>query len=760
MFQAMGRWCYRNYWYAIGAWIAAVALLGVISTTIVGSAYNGEFSIPESQSADGFALIEEHYPDLGASGFMGSIVFRAEQGVDDPEVMAAMQELFEFAEGIDGVAVTTPYELMGAVQINDDRTVAYAELSLDASLDQTETGAIGADLAERLPVLDGLTIEIGGAALAEFAPPKAELIGLAFAIVVLIVSFGSVLAMGLPIGVALFGVGMGAGLTMLASRVVAIPDLAPTVGAMIGLGVGIDYALFIVTRYREATASGLDREAAIIRAMDTAGRAVAFAGVTVVISLMGMTLMGVSFISGLGIGASLTVATTLASSLTLLPAFVGLAGDRIERTRYRGLVAAGLVSVALLGAGLGHGLLIVIAVPAALAVLALGSIPQVPWLGRIVPRRPPKPIRDTFPYRWAQWVQHHPIVGVIVGVVVLGVMALPVLGLRLGFSDEGNYSPDTTTRRAYDLLADGFGAGVNGPLIVITELDGPGDFPAFLALVDAIAADRAVASVSPPFPNDLSNPMNSTAALVRVLPISSPQDETTTRLVERLREEIIPAAAPSLSPAVTGSVPSSIDFTAFLVGRLGVFFGVVLALSFVVLMMVFRSVLVPLKAVIMNLLSIGAAYGVVVAVFQWGWGASLIGIEPAPIEPFVPMMLFAIVFGLSMDYEVFLLSRIKEEFDHHRDPVNSVSDGLAATARVITAAAAIMVVVFGSFLFEENRIIKLFGVGLAVAVLLDATLVRMLLVPATMRLLGTKNWWLPRWLDRILPSLNVEGPSR
>jgi RND superfamily putative drug exporter len=334
-----------------------------------------------------------------------------------------------------------------------------------------------------------------------------------------------------------------------------------------------------------------------------------------------------------------------------------------------------------------------------------------------------------------------------------------VFGLRLGFSDEGNFAEDTTTRQAYDLIAEGFGPGFNGPFLLAMEIDGPDDLATIQAIGATISDDAGIASVSQPFPSNQDDPPASEAFILQIIPTTSPQDAETEDTVARLRTEVIPPLleGSGISANLTGSVPANIDFSDYLGGRIIIFYGAVLTVSFLLLMMVFRSLLVPLKAVIMNMLSISAAYGVVVAIFQWGWFGGLTGIEPAPIEPFVPMMLFAIVFGLSMDYEVFLLSRVKEEYDRTGDPVNSVADGLAATARVITAAAAIMVVVFGAFLLEDNRIVKLFGSGLALAVFLDATLVRMLLVPATMELLGGKNWWFPKWLDRIIPTLNVEG---
>ena len=372
--------------------------------------------------------------------------------------------------------------------------------------------------------------------------------------------------------------------------------------------------------------------------------------------------------------------------------------------------------------------------------------------------REPKPLRETLSYRWSRLIQRRPWNAVLAGAGALVLLAIPIFGLRLGFSDEGNYPSDTTTRHAYDVLAEGFGPGFNGPLSLAATVPEGTDASALQAVTDAVAQDPGVAFVSPPFTNDEAAP---TAALWRVVPTTAPQDAETTDLVHRLRDNVLPTATEGtgLDVAITGGVAISADFTDYLSARLPWFFAAVLGLSFLLLMVVFRSLLVPLKAVIMNLLSIGAAYGVVVAVFQWGWGGRLLNIEGAPIEPFVPMMLFAIVFGLSMDYEVFLLSRIREEWDRTGDSRQSVADGLAATARVITAAAAIMVVVFGSFLGESDRVVKLFGLGLSVAVLIDATIVRLLLVPATMELLGDLNWWIPGWLERRLPRVHIEAPA-
>ncbi len=724
----------------------------------VGTAYDGGFEIPESESSAGFETVDAYFPGAG-SAFSGSIVFQADD-VNNPEVVEAMTEVFDELETYDEFALISPYSQFGASQISADGTIAFAQLNFDAGVDQTRTGEIGVEIHEMLPTLDGPRIEVGGAALAEFEPPESELIGLGFAVVILIVSFGSVLAMGLPIGVALVGVGAGGiGAVTLLSHVIVVPDFASVIGLMIGLGVGIDYALFIVTRYRELTHAGVEHEAAIIGAMDTAGRAVVFAGITVVLSLVGMLTIGLAFVGGLGIAAAVTVAFTMAASVTLLPALLGFAGPRIETTRRRGLIAAGCAAVGLASIGLGFSTLGLVGLGAAVVVMILGLF--VPQLKVLVPPRKEKPVRETFWYRWSRQIQSRPWLFAIGGTVVLLVLTAPVLGLRLGFSDEGNYSDDTTTRQAYDLIAEGFGPGFNGPFLLAVEVGDASNSGVVQALGAAIGADEGVATVSPPVPNNQADPGASEAFLFQIVPKTAPQDEATTDTVKRLRSDVIAPLieGTTVQANLTGGVPANIDFSSFLAGRIILFFAVVLGVSFLLLMMVFRSLLVPLKAVIMNMLSISAAYGVVVAIFQWGWFGGLTGIEPAPIEPFLPMMLFAIVFGLSMDYEVFLLSRVKEEYDRTGDAANSVADGLAVTARVITAAAAIMTVVFGSFLLEDDRIVKLFGTGLALAVLLDATLVRMLLVPATMELLGKKNWWLPAWLDKILPTLNVEGPA-
>ena len=752
----LGGFSFRRRRRVLLAWIAVLVAV-FASVGAIGSSTDGSFESPDSDSARGFDVLTENFGSAG-SFISGSIVFEAPAGVDAPEVEAAMTELFEEVDALDGVAVTSPYSALGAQQglISSDGTIARASVNFAADVTETESAEVGADVVELIEAIDvdGLNIEVGGAALAEFEPPEAELIGLAFAVVILILAFGSVLAMGLPIGVALFGVGIGVGMIQLLTNVMSIPDFATTLGAMIGLGVGIDYALFIVTRYREGTRAGLDPERATVVAIDTAGRAVVFAGSAVVISLLGMWVIGLSFINGLATGAAITVAITMAASVTLLPALIGFAQERIEITRYRGLIMASGAALGLLGVGIGFPVIGLVGLAVLVVTLVLSFF--VPKLREALPPREHRPLRDTWSYRWSRFVQRRPWPVAISVTLFLLLLAAPVLGLRLGFGDESTFAEGTTTREAYDLSAEGFGAGSNGPLLLVAEIDDPSQVGTAALLVESLRSTEGVASALGPIPSD-----DRTAVQMIVIPTTGPQEAATSDLVENLRSVVVPAVTEGsgLDVLVTGSVASSVDFSGYLGDRIPYFFAAVLSLSFLLLMMVFRSILVPLKAVIMNLLSIGGAYGLVVVVFQWGWGVEAFGTGNGPVEPFLPMMLFAIVFGLSMDYEVFLLSRIKEEYDKTGDAVNSVADGLAATARVITAAAAIMVVVFGSFILEDNRIIKMFGLGLASAVFLDATLVRMLLVPATMELLGEKNWWLPKWLDRILPSLNVEGDT-
>ncbi len=757
MLTRLGRYAASHPWRYIAAWLLTVALL-VGAAVAIGPAFTENISAPASESSEGLTILTEEFPSAG--GDQGTIVFRAEQGVTDPAVQTAMSQMFEATKQVDGVVnVISPYSPIGGTQISSRGesagTIAYAQLILDAGTTTAEGAEIADEIISLAPEIDGVEVALGGDMFRERKPPNSEMLGLAFAIFVLIAAFGSVLAMGLPIATAVAGVGVGVLTTAMLSNVIEMPDFAGTIGIMIGLGVGIDYALFIVTRYKEYLDKGMAVPEAAGASLNSAGRAVLFAGVTVVVSLLGMVLMGITFVTGLAVAASTTVLVTMVASVTLLPALIGLADDRINVTRWRGLLASVFVAIGMVGVALD-----VMPLRVGFALAALILIVGIFWapLKKRVSISSDKPVEETSFYRWSRFVQHRAWIITVSGVVVLALLAIPVLSLQLGFADASNDPEGTTTKEASDLLAEGFGAGANGPLIIISELPEGANLMALQAVGNPFEQVEGIAHVAGPIPNDRENP---TAVLFRVTPDTAPQDEATTDLVHNLRDDVIPRIDAKLGTdfKITGPVAANIDFADYLAQRIWYFYGAVLLLSFLFLMVVFRSILVPLSAVIMNLLAISAAYGIVVAVFQWGWGGDLLGIRAGPIEPFIPMMLFAIVFGLSMDYEVFLLTRIREEYD--RTGVNSeaVADGLAATARVITAAALIMVFVFGSFMLEDLRTIKILGLGLAAAVAIDATVVRMLLVPATMKLLGDKNWWLPGWLDRILPNLVVEPES-
>jgi RND superfamily putative drug exporter len=518
---------------------------------------------------------------------------------------------------------------------------------------------------------------------------------------------------------------------------------------MIGLGVGIDYALFIVTRFREGLHDGISVEDSIIEAIDTSGRAVVFAGITVIVSALGLLTIGLSFVTGLAIGMATAVAVMIIASITLLPALLAMVGERIETTSraavisltafvLSGFVAAFTKNVVILSVGIG--------------LAFAGQLTRfiVPALRVAIPHRAQNDHQNTIWWRWSRVVQHKPWTSFVASSLFLIILAVPMLSIRLGFGDAGNAPKTADVRKAYDMLSQGFGPGFSGPLYIVVTGDTvqePEKMKSFLTVINTTPG-IAYAGAAPLKSDEV--------ALVMAYPTSAPQDEATTDLVHALRDTVIPSSG--VAAQVTGFTAGSVDFSDYLGKRLPFLIGIVLFLSFLLLMAVFRSVLVPIKAVLMNLLSVGAAYGVIVAVFQWGWGAELIGVgKPGPIEAWAPMFLFAIVFGLSMDYEVFLLSRIKEEFNRTGDNTSAVADGVAATARVITAAALIMVCVFGAFVLGDDRQLKLFGLGMAVAVFLDATIVRMVLVPATMELLGARNWWMPAWLDRLLPKIDVEG---
>ena len=712
MLQRLAAWSYRRRRRVLVLWIVALVAVSAIGSS-VGSSFSQGFSLSGTESDRATVLLESRFP--ARAGDEGQIVFARSAGVRDAAVQTRMDALFAQVAKVPGVAaVVSPYSTAGARQVAHDGTVAYATVQFDKRAADVPTSTVDAirTLANSgTAQTDGVRIALGGRMFQQNTGlGPAELIGIFAAIAILLIAFGSLLAMGLPILTALFGIGIGIGLVEVLSHIIATPDFATQLASMIGIGVGIDYALFIVTRYRQGLDDGLQPERAVVRAIDTAGRAVVFAGCTVVISLLGLFLMGVDFVNGLAVGTSATVAIVMLASITLLPAILGFAGHTIDRFSVRRRGARERTRE--------HSM----------------------W------------------YRWSRVIQRRPWPAFVGGLVILVVLAIPLLSMRLAFPDAGGNPTSDTSRRAYDLVSRGFGPGFNGPLVLAAEFPKGADTIALDRLATSLRKASDVVAVMPVAMSPSGN-----AAVIRVIPGSSPQSQSTTDLVNTLRTRVIPDALRGsvVQVHVGGLTASSIDTSVRLSARLPIFIGAVLVLSFLLLMAVFRSLLVPLKAVIMNLLSIGAAYGGVVAVFEWGWFSGLLGVDKTgPIAPFVPMMMFAILFGLSMDYEVFLLSRIREEYDRTGDNALAVADGLASTARVITAAALIMVTVFGSFVLGASTTIKLFGLGLATAIFVDATVVRMVLVPATMELLGDRNWWFPRWLDRLIPRLHVEaGPD-
>jgi putative drug exporter of the RND superfamily len=706
MLERLARTMYRRRKTVLGVWI--VALIGLFALSgAVGGAFKTEFKLPGTESQEAYDLLAKS-KDFRTRQIQAQIVFKADQGVDDAGVQAAMDDFFAQVDEIPNVSVVSPYSDEGASQVSQNGEIAYAQLNMadQSAEDLKEVADQVVALGDQVDV-PGLEVEYGGDMFAKEAlNGKSEAIGLLAAIIILLFAFGSVLAMGLPIGTALFGIGTGIAIVSIANRFIDMPDFTTAATAMIGLGVGIDYALFIVTRYRENLEGGLDPERSVVRALDTAGRAVLFAGTTVVISILGLLLMQTSIYQGSAIGIAIGVLTTMLASVTLLPALLGFVGRNIDKFG-------------------------------------------------IHRRKATTNTRESVWVRWSHVIQRRPWPALIIGLIILLVLALPMLSMRFGLADSGNRPETDTTRRAYDLVAEGFGPGFNGPLLLVAETpDGEQDVAALTDLSNQLNGAEGVAFATPPISSE-----DGSIAVMRVFPTSDPQSQATADLVERLRDDVVPSViGDEVDVKVGGLTASADDFSAYTAERIPIFMGAVLLLSFLLLMVVFRSLLVPLKAVIMNLLSIGAAFGVVVAVFQWGWAADLIGVDRAtPIEAWAPVYIFAIVFGLSMDYEVFLLSRIKEEYDRTGHNATAVADGLALTARVITAAAAIMVCVFGSFVLGDEVALKLLGLGLAVAVLIDATVVRLVLVPSTMELLGDWNWWLPKWLDRILPRVHVES---
>ncbi|HET8566559.1 MAG TPA: MMPL family transporter [Solirubrobacterales bacterium] len=699
---------YRRRGRMVLAWIVAAVLLIGLGTSLAGD-YHADYNTPGSESKAAGELIEREFP--GYSGQEIYVVWKDPAGAQGATAKKRMNAFFAEAERVEHVGKAAP------VRVAEGGKIATTTLPLNVPGWEVkkEQGEQLIDAAEANSG-GGLEIKLGGEPVREAeGGTSPEGIGFLAAAIVLLIAFGSLVAAGLPLAIALIGLGISSGgLIVLLANVIDVPNWTTAVSGLIGIGVGIDYALLVLTRFRTALKSGKDRHGAVVEAVSTAGRSVLIAGSTVVIAILGLFLTGLPYMYGVAISASLAVLVVMFASITLLPALLAFLGPKVDRLR-------------------------------------------IPFLGRRLDR--PEEDGHSPAARWSHAVQRRPWTAAIVATAVLLALAAPALGMRLGFPDAGNDKKGTMTREAYDLISEGFGPGANGPLVVATELPDPGARSDVQGLAATLREDPGVAYVpAPKFNGDGS------AAILTVIPTTSPQDEATSELVERLRGQLIPQAlAGSGVTALVGGVNAALeDQSEYITGRMPIFIIGVVGLSFLLLLLAFHSPLISLKAGVMNLLSVCAAYGVMTLVAQGGAVGELIGIDhEVPIAPFMPVMMFAILFGLSMDYEVFLISRIREEYLKDGDTRRAVADGLAKTARVITAAAAIMVVVFLAFVASPEVFLKLFGIGLAAAIFFDATLVRMVLVPAVMQLLGDRNWWIPDWLERILPRIEVEarGPQ-
>ncbi len=713
----VGRFAARSPWIVIGVW-AVVAVLLVGASGAFGQRLQHSYMVPGLDSTQATQLLAEAQSDSG--GLTAQVVLAPlDDGTffDSAKARDALATVQTAVADLPNVLGTTdpagalasgPKAATSSGSVSSDGRVAVIRVQYPV-VEELDVSDLD-NLKRLVGANDGsqLRVETGGDLFFAFEEPPAgvgEMIGLAAAIIVLLVAFGSVIAMGLPIGMALFGLALGISSMSLITYLVDIPSFAPQMAAMVGLGVGIDYALFLVTRHREFLSRGMSVEESVGRAVATAGQAVVFAGGAVVIAILGLAVAGIPFLTAAGIAISVIVFIMVVAAVTLLPAFLGVVGTRIDRSGLHRRASEP-----------GH------------ATVSAG------WL------------------RWGRHVSSNAWAYAVGATVCLLALAAPVLDLRLGFPDEGALPDSRTERRAYDLVADGFGPGSNGPLVIAVDVSR--DPSVVDPLVSAVRADDGIAAVAPAQINAAAG-----VATLIATPTTAPQDEATLDTITRLRIEVFPQVLDG-SPArahIGGQTATWADIGDRVGDRLPLFVGAVITLSFLLLILVFRSVLVPVKAALLNLLSVSAAYGVLVAVFQWGWGMGLIGLESTvPVVSFIPLLMFAILFGLSMDYEVFLLSRIREHFRISGDNKASVIDGIASTARVITSAALIMISVFLAFVLADDPAVKMMGLGLATAILIDATIVRMILVPATMTLLGDANWWLPDWLDRLLPKLDTD----
>ena len=717
--RALATWCVRHRLIVVLIWLAAF-LGATFASAAVGTNYTSSFSLPHTESTEALNLLKSSAPQ--ASGDTERIVFEVPAGstVQDPAVKARIEEMLAKVAKLPRVATPiSPYSPAGARQISPDGRIAFAEVNFTTSAFNVTDKEAQRFVATAVTADGGkVHVAVSGQIAEQANRPSigGTLPGVILAGIVLLLVFGSLFAMALPILSALASLGTAIGVIGLISNVFHMPSFAVQLVLLIGLGVGVDYALFIVTRHRQGLVAGREVEDSIAMAVDTSGRAVLFAGIIVCIALLGMFALGVSFLYGLAVAASLGVAFTMIAALTLLPALLSFIGPRVmSRKQKRRLAEQGPTIV-------GEG--------------STGFWP-----------------------RWADFIRRRPLLPALLAFLIVVILALPFFSMRLGHSDQGNDPSSTTTRQAYDMLARGFGPGFNGPLQLVAVAHNDAQNVAITQAFNDVAKQANVAEVvqAPPLP-DKTTPGASVRVAI-VYPKSAPQDVATTSLIERLRSTTLPAATAGTGATVLvgGVTAIFVDFANVLGAKLPLFIGLVVLVSFLLLAIVFRSLLVPLTAAVMNLLSIGAAFGILTAVFQRGWAGSIFGVtRPGPIETFIPVMMFAILFGLSMDYEVFLLSRIHEEWQRTGDNTTAVRNGLAATGKTITAAALIMILVFGSFILGGVQVIKEFGLGLAAGIAVDAVLIRMAIVPAVMLMIGKANWWFPRWLDKLLPRLSVE----
>jgi putative drug exporter of the RND superfamily len=724
MLPRFTRWCITHRGRVIAAWVTAAILTTVLAGSI-GNQWASNFSLPGTESQRASDLLTREF--TAQSGDIDTIVFHVSRGtVDQPAVRATIGRLLSRVQGLPHVAaIISPYGPRGAVQVSHDRTTAFATLDYDkrANLLPNDTGTPVLKLVNAVHVPD-LQVAAGGQVIENaegFNVGPATAVGAIAALIILLLTFGSLTAAGMPLLTAGVGLVTGVALIGLASHLTSMSNISPQLALMIGLGVGVDYALFIVTRFRENFLALGDVEEAVIGAMDTSGRAILLAGTTVVIALLGMFATGVAFMYGLAIASALAVLLTLAASLTLLPALLSRFGGRLVSAR---------------GSGRRFG------------------------LRRARHGAPGDPAATARPSAWRRWsdtVRARPWPLALGSLAVMVALLVPAFALRLDTSDAGNDPANLTSRHAYDLLAQGFGPGFNGPLALVAEL-GPGTprAAALSSVRTAVLAAPDVAAVTEP-----RLAPSGRIAVMQVYPASAPEAAATTNLVNALRHRVLPPLEQraGVRVLVGGFTAGSIDFSHVLAAKLPLFIGIVVLLSALLLFVMFRSLVIPVQAALMNLLSIGGALGATVVVFQWGWLAGLLGVQKGPVEPWIPVLIFAVVFGLSMDYEVFLVSRVREQWVRRRDASEAVADGIAFTGRVITAAAAIMICVFLSFMLGDQRTLKEFGFGLAFAVFLDALVVRCVLLPAVLELLGGVTWRLPRRLDAVLPHINIEGSA-